>query len=453
VGRSSATLGAMADPPPDVPASICPLPWVNLSTDVDGSTRPCCKFAHLDEHSPYQLANLRDGGLDAVWNSDAMRRLRRDFRSGERPAECATCWNEEAAGIPSFRQTFLTDRGIDVRPDYDDEAPDQPVSLDLKLSNACNLRCRICGPVASSLWLREELALAGDRADPFLLENKDYFRANKVTRDDASRSVLRSWLPELQHLEMTGGEPMLSKENREILELLVTEGRPERVSLLLTTNATVVDERVLDVLPRFRDVVLTCSIDDVGERFSYERSPAVWAEAEAILARYAAMATDRLHVSINCSISTFNVWYLPEIVDWWASDPALAPVWLHLNLVHNPAHYCVSNLPEPLRTTVCRRLEDAVARAGDAWPDHVVEQVHGVVEFVGSGTGDRDAWNRFVELTRHRDEVRGERFEAVFPEWHAAAEAAGLWSSGDGTRGRLRRGVRLLAPRRRTAAR
>lgn len=423
----------------DLPASICPLPWLNLSTDVDGSTRPCCKFAHLDASSPYQLANLRDGTLDEVWNSDAMQALRRDFRAGVRPAECATCWDEEAAGIPSFRQTHLEDRGIRARPDYDDPRPAQPVALDLKLSNACNLRCRICGPVASSLWLREELSLAGDDADPFLLQNKDYFRANKITRDDAGRDVLRRWLPSLEHLEMTGGEPMLSKENREVIELIVREGRPEQMSLLLTTNATVVDERVLDALPLFGDVVLTASIDDVGDRFGYERSPARWDDAEAILRRYAAMASDRLHVSINCSVSPFNVWYLPEIIDWWASDPILAPVWLHLNLVHNPEHYCVRNLPEPLNGVVRDRLTVALDEAGERWPGHVADQLRGVIEFMAPGPRDPGAWDRFLDVTRHRDEVRDEEVAATFPELVAAAREADLWS--DGMRGRVAGGV------------
>ena len=80
----------------------------------------------------------------------------------------------EAAGIPSFRQTYVRDRGIHTTPDYDDVTPDHPVALDLKLTNACNLKCRICGPVASSLWLRGALR-GGEHADPHLVENKDYF--------------------------------------------------------------------------------------------------------------------------------------------------------------------------------------------------------------------------------------------------------------------------------------
>lgn len=415
-GTSPATAGA-------VPDSICPLPWLNLSTDVNGSTRPCCKFAQPSPDSAYPLANLRDGDLDEVWNGPAMQQLRRDFRAGVQPAECSSCWNEEAAGIPSFRQTYVRDRGIHASPDYDDPTPDHPVALDLKLTNACNLKCRICGPVASSLWLREELAVAGEHADPYLLENKDYFRANKITGDPTNLEVFRRWLPHLDHLELTGGEPMLSKENRELLELVVAEGRPERITLLLTTNATVVDERILALLPAFGAVAVTLSIDDVGRRFEYERAPGRWADTEPLVRRYAAMTTDRLHVGINCSVSPFNVWYLPEIVRWLVADEALAPIHLNLNLVHYPRHYCIQVLPEPLKVAVEARLRAELLDPPSACPPAVAAQVAEVVEFLrGRRPGDDEEWRRGWEVTRHRDEVRGERFADTFPEWSAQVD-------------------------------
>lgn len=407
-------------PPPEgpVPETICPLPWLNLSMDVNGSSRPCCKFAQPSADSAYQLTNLRDGGLEQVWNGEAMQRLRRDFRAGEQPGECSSCWNEESAGIPSFRQTYLAHRGISTPPDYDDVTPDHPAALDLKLTNACNLKCRICGPVASSLWLREELSISGDHPDPYLVDNKDYFRANKITHDADNLATFRRWLPHLDHLELTGGEPMLSRENREILELIVAEGRPDRMTLLLTTNAAVVDERILELLPAFAKVVLTLSIDDIGPRFEYERAPGRWPDTEAIVDRYAAMASSRLQVSINCSVSPFNVWYLPELVEWLAGRPGLEGVHLNLNLVHYPRHYCIQVLPRPLKDAVARRLGELLVDRPEACPPGVVEQIAEVIGFMdGGGDDEAEEWEQCLRVTRHRDEVRGEHLEATFPEF------------------------------------
>lgn len=437
-----------------MPETICPLPWLNLSMDVNGSSRPCCKFAQPSPDSAYQLTNLQDGSLEDVWNGAAMQRLRRDFRAGAQPGECSSCWNEEAAGIPSFRQTYLADRGISTAPDYDATTPAVPAALDLKLTNACNLKCRICGPVASSLWLREELAAAGDHPDPYLVENKDYFRANKITHDEDNLATFRRWLPHLDHVELTGGEPMLSRENREILELIVAEGRPEAMTLLLTTNATVVDERILDLLPAFKAVGLTLSIDDIGARFEYERAPGRWTDAEAIIDRYAAMQSRSVQVSINCSVSPFNVLYLPELVAWLQGRTGPA-IHLNLNLVHYPRHYCVQVLPQPVKDAVAARLQDELLGRGRGCPRYIATQVREVVDFMdgGDATADADEWEQSLAVTRRRDDIRGERFDATFPE--LAALLAGLEDDpGDRPAGGRRWGrpVHLGLPRRRGRA-
>lgn len=408
----------------DLPESICPLPWQNLSLDVDGSSRPCCKFAHHDPDSDYQMANLRDASLEEVWNGEGMRRLRRDFLDGKRPAECTTCWDEEAAGIASLRQTWFW-RGLRHEPDYDGVEVAHPSALDLKLTNACNLKCRICGPVASSLWLGEEARLHGDDLDPYLAENRRWFLANKITEHPENAVTFRTWLPHLEHVELTGGEPMMSPENRAVVELLVEEGDPAGVALLVTTNATVVDERIVGPFDRFGRVTVSLSIDDIGGRIEYERAPARWDEIEANIRRYAGMAGETVQIYLNCSVSTLNVWYLPEFVAWLTADPRLAPIGLHLNLVHNARHHNIQSLPDQLKDAVRARLEPMVTEP--AVPPDIQIQVAEVVEFLGANPGDPEQWSEFLRLTRDRDAVRDEDFASTFPEYHEAMVATGCW--------------------------
>ena len=421
------------------PSTICPLPWVNLSLDVDGSSRPCCKFAHLESGSPYQLANLRDSTLEGTWNSAAMQRLRRDFRSGKQPTECSACWDEERAGIASFRQTYLADRGITDDIAFDELAPEAPKALDLKLSNSCNLKCRICGPVASSLWLSEELRADTAQDREHLLRNKDYFRSHKITDRPAERSTLRSWIPHLEHIELTGGEPMLSAENRELLDLVVDDGQPERVTLLLTTNATVIDERILSHLPRFKSVTISLSIDDIGERFEYQRAPARWDVVQANIDRYAGQASPSCHIYTNCSVSVFNAWYLTEYLRWMADRYADGQVTFNLNLVHGPRHFCVQVLPREVKRAVGARLRSLMDEGGQ--PSSVRRQLSELIEFMSaSGPGDGDEWAAAVETIIERDRIRSESFSAALPELYGALVDAASWPQ-DG-------GVAVRAPRR-----
>lgn len=417
----------MTDPIDEVPRSLCLLPWLNLSLDVDGTSRPCCKFEREHPGTTYAFANLADASLAEVWNSRGMQELREDFLAGERPVGCSACWDEEAAGIPSFRQTYLDDRRIRSRPDPHDLTPEAPAALDLKLSNACNLKCRICGPVASSLWLNEELkhAPAESPTRIYLEQNKDFFHSNKITDQPANVDELRRWAPHIQSLEMTGGEPMLSKENRQIIELICEDGRPEQVALTLTTNATVMDERILAALPRFGEVVISLSIDDIGRRLEYQRAPLRWDEVDVNLDRYAALASPTCQVFTNTTVSIINVWYLPEYLAWIHErfpEGAIAP---NLNLVHGPRHYCIQVIPPRLKEVLEPRLREA---AQGPWPSHIRDKVTGIADFmVSSDEPDEAQWWQGIKVLRDRDVIRGEAFALAHPEWHAAIEALGLW--------------------------
>ena len=407
-----------------MPDSICAMPWINLSMDVDGTSRPCCKFAHLSDESPYQLVKLQDADLEGVWNSDAMQRLRADFRRGERPADCSTCWDEEAVGIRSWRQTFMQDRHVTAQIDFDDVTPASPLALDLKLSNACNLKCRICGPVASSLWLQEQVKVGSEGEVADLRANRRLYLSNKITNDESNLATFRSWVPHLQHLEMTGGEPMFSAENREVIELLVAEGAPEQVTLQLTTNAMVIDDRIMRALDSFQHVSIALSIDDMGPRLEYERAPAVWETVLRNMRTYAASASTKRAIYVNCSISTLNIWYATEFAEWLCGSFSEAQIQLHFNLVHNPRHYQVQNLPEPLKLAVLERLQ--AGTVNPAIRRSVRDQLAELIDFVQGAEADPAAWHEFLRTTAERDAVRGERFASIFPEMWNEAERLGL---------------------------
>lgn len=440
----------------ELPRTVCALPWVNLSLDVDGTSRPCCKFSHLEPESPYQLATLRDHTLDEVWNSEPMQRLRADFRSGVKPAECSSCWDEEAVGIRSFRETYLADRSIHALPDYDDLTPPQPAALDLKLSNACNLKCRICGPVASSSWLSEEVACLPPESvtSTYLRANRSYFQSNKLTADSTNAETLRRWAPNIDHIEMTGGEPMMSRENRDVIELIVEHGRPEQTMLLLTTNATIIDERVLRMIPAFGSATITLSIDDLGRRLEYERAPSNAADVMENIRRYAALSSDTCKVLINCSVSTLNVWYLAEFLDWVVASYPDGSVLAYFNMVHQPRHSCVQVMPATLKLAVSERLVAAAATA--SWPDEILHRPTGgvmrpeaqlleVVSFMnGAEEPNDDQWSAGLRSIAYRDAVRDESFADTFPDFAEEIRRLGLWNDAPTPRHRTRRLIARL---------
>ena len=223
----------------NLPASFCVLPWVNLSTDVNGSLRPCCKFAQPNPSNEYQLPNMKEGRLDDLWNDQRFQNLRQAFLDGKKPNECRSCWDEEAAGMPSFRIQWAIDKKVDTTDiEFNPIVSYGPKAMDLKLNNVCNLKCRICGPQASSTFLKEEQERLNIK-----IEDGAYWISNKILGTE-NEEVINKWAEDLIHLEVTGGEPMASPENIKILELLVKSGKAKNINVLLNTNGTLYNKNL-----------------------------------------------------------------------------------------------------------------------------------------------------------------------------------------------------------------
>lgn len=136
--------------------TFCPAPFQMLNVMSPGTAKPCCAFAgQVDKDG--KAMSLYQHPLEEIWNSDAMRRLRRALDNGEKPAECGYCFRQEELGFQSMR---LKLRAAEAKGySFDDlrektavagyQAP-LPSALDLDVGNLCNLKCRMCHSQSSS---------------------------------------------------------------------------------------------------------------------------------------------------------------------------------------------------------------------------------------------------------------------------------------------------------------
>ena len=135
-----------------VPDNFCLYPFTHFQLDPDGRARPCCKYKVGDPTWQKDVPKLPDVNLDDLWNQDEFQSVRDQFLRNERPTGCKACWDEEAAGMKSMR--LVREHGGKEHPHatfYHHVPRLYPKTLDLKLSNLCNLKCRICTPFLSRL--------------------------------------------------------------------------------------------------------------------------------------------------------------------------------------------------------------------------------------------------------------------------------------------------------------
>lgn len=241
---------------------------------------PCCVSA---THRVTSLDFDRDPGLAKV---------RSQFEQTQWPTSCGYCKKIEDNGGHSRRHgsnQWYEDKGLN-------NTQVEFVRLDYWVGDLCNLACAICGPHYSSRW-KQQLQLPTEK----------------------TRTVVNDFwhnldLSKLKYVHFNGGEPLLSKEHVKFLEALPHK---KSVTVSYNTNGTVrPTDHLQDLWLQFQLVELVFSVDDIGNRFEYQRWPAKWSEVVDNLRWYIDKGNHNSMYAINTTVSVLNKHNLPVLDQW-----------------------------------------------------------------------------------------------------------------------------------------
>jgi len=378
---------------------FCVLPWVSLEASPIGTVRPCCLaddeiVDHNNEKFSLMTANFKD-----IQNSTHMRSLRQQFLDGEKPQTCRKCWNEERSGRTSKRMHTLN-RLKHVIDDQDWTADAKPLMfMDLKLGNICNLKCRICGSWSSSQFAAEELTqLRGD-------DKKNSYHYQMLQAGAWPRENEKFWaeidgiLTDIRYIEFTGGEPFMIQEHFTMLQGLVDRGIAHQVEIHYNTNGTQYPESAPEIWRHFKTVEIAFSIDDLGSRFEYQRTNAVWAEVEANIERFKLLKAEHSNIQLQCcsTVNIFNVRYIDELARWIAQQPFDFVYW---NMMHDAWYFSIATLPDDAKIAIADHLNSADV------PARFREEFDRIVEFMmkGASTDGNIMRMRIRDLDRKREQ-------------------------------------------------
>lgn len=269
-------------------------------SNTDGvSYNPCSFYSgSIDQNKP----------VDQVWYGHNHKRIIQLVAEGKQVPGCSKCYQEEAAGRKSRRQSstelyseFLNDSGID-------QNSLGPSGLDYSIGNWCNLKCVICGPQNSSSWLSDY-----QKMYPKIDIQQFVNRKSNVLEIEND-----SFLTNIKSLHFHGGgEPLLSTAHVKLLKRIDRVKGLSDVRVFYNTNATVrVDSEVLELWSKCKLIELYFSIDDVGARFEYQRTGAKWNEVVDNINWYHVNMPHNHMFNINCVWSYLNLFYLDELDDW-----------------------------------------------------------------------------------------------------------------------------------------
>lgn len=393
--------------------TFCVLPFMHVATNPGGSFRVCCnsdpKTNRIikDPATNKEYKIFRDD-ISEMWNSPTYKEIRQEFIDGKRPSMCSRCFREEDAGIRSPR-TGYNDRWFNDDVVIAQELPLDVRYVDLRLGNLCNLKCRMCNPWSSSMWVKDWNAVVGTAE---LMPNKELSEADLEYMD-----TMKEWpdrkqtgvnfveiADTIEEIYLTGGEPTLAKSQYALFDYCIKHDLAKNIRLKYNTNLTNVPDEMIEYWRHFAGVTLNASIDAIGARDRYIRYPSSWSKVEETFDRLYALPN--VTIQVHCTVQVLNMLALHELIAWVASK-GLEYSQLYLNILNHPECMNIRALPALLK-------EQAVINLlpfGD-WP-----KVMDTIKYMQAEDWHEARWAEFVAFNNKTDELQKGNLLDVCPEF------------------------------------
>jgi sulfatase maturation enzyme AslB (radical SAM superfamily) len=367
-----------------------------------------------------------------------MRRIRGQVLTGERPKECEPCFVLEDQGVESLRQRHIAGKipeaRINLYPNaLQDLHPEMTMpfkfpTMEIKLNNLCNLKCRMCHPMDSTSWNDwkevEEFYIKENNFMVKAIEDLNLMRKPYLDKFDDNPNwwtSLEKLLPYFRRVEFAGGEPLMDPTHYKILDLLATYGN--NIEIKYATNLTMLgksNRTVWQYWPKFKSVAVNVSIDGIGASYEYIRGNASWAELVNNIKQIQTIPNiNRIVGAVAVQVS--NVMVLDKMIKYFLDDLGVV---FYTNMVQYPNVLSIQVLPEALKEQATINLNFAklyiqdykLVKEHPMLLDLTLKQIDGIINFMWA-KDQSDKWKDCIDFNTKLDAIRGQSFTDVTPEF------------------------------------
>jgi len=410
--------------------TFCMHPFTGLATREDGAICACCRS--------HPVGFIQQNSLEEIWNNDDMKRIRKSVLTNIRPPECAPCFNLEDQGVESLRERHISgvipEARINLYPNALDALKDDYTmpfefpTMELKLNNLCNLKCRMCNPTDSTSWndwavvekyyKQEDNYLVKTIQDLKLMESP---YLDKFTDNPEWWASLEKLLPYFRRVEFAGGEPLTDPTHYRILEML--QPYAHQIEIKYATNLTSLGKgkrNIFDYWPAFKSVAVNVSIDGLGESYEYIRGNANWNELISNIKEIQKIPNvSRIVGAVAVQVS--NIMILDKMIKYFLDELGIV---FYTNMVNYPNVLSSQVLPEHLKEQATINLnfakmyiEDyALVKQHPMLLDLTLKQIDGVINYMWA-QDQSSKWQDCIEFNRRLDETRNQSFFDVTTEF------------------------------------
>jgi len=385
--------------------TFCILPWMSMATNPKGDLRVCCNSTDSltpgapsnlitrDDNTPYHIL---DDDIDNFWNSEILKKLRKDFLNNEKPKICRQCFSVESLGITSPRQVYNQKWMFDYEPSI--TPPMHIKYIDIRLGNLCNLKCRMCSPYSSNQWIEEWGLVSAPLNDK---TKTQLFKMDWPNNDKVSENLLK-FANTIEEIYLTGGEPTLATSQYTLFDKLIELDVAKNITLKYNTNCTNLPKKMIDYWQHFKKISLNASIDAYGDLNRYIRYPTGWSLVETNLMKFKELSHENLILQIHITVQMYNILHLDKLLEFLDMQQ-INNIYLHI--LDHPSCLNIKVLPTELKELARDRLQ----------PFMHVNRVNNIIDYMLSEDLS-SRLNEFKTYTIALDKNRNESILELVPE-------------------------------------
>lgn len=407
--------------------TFCILPYVHFYTEPKGEVKPCCIAGGFDEP-----LNLKSMSIEETFNSPQMKQLRKDMEDGKRNKVCDVCYKREDTTGHSPRIDVFNKNPLWKKPELKEDysVPSDFQHIDIRFSNLCNFKCRMCNHDFSSNWYDDMKKIRPDNVRP-----------KKVLK--ASETIVEDLIPHLSKVKsfyFAGGEPLIMPEHYKVLKYL-HDTFPKKefyisddenlkaidIAIHYNTNLSVIkydEESLIDIWKSFKQIFLSISCDGIGDVGEYQRtgfSTKRFEENLKIIKKYFrpmnVQKSEGYGLKYNFQYTTtiMNVYHIFDFIDYMLQKNHITDSsQIDFYYAWSPLEFALSQISKSEK----KKIEDFLNKNKQRYSEKTQDELNSMIEFMNSNmkTHDesindsyREHWIRSVES------VHGGKFEDISP--------------------------------------
>lgn len=388
-------------------SNFCIRPFNSALIDTKGTVKICCEIdSRLTKFNNFKESNLKNDTIEKWWVNDYNNYVRQSFLDNKKISECTNCWGKEKQGLSSLRirsnkqyKAIFQNKFHRNLKLLGKDSLTYPEDVEVQITNLCNLKCQMCTGASSSRLLVENNALGYEKLnqEDFNLADTNYEKIENLIKHD------------IRLLNLRGGEPLFNKKIIQLLSTLVQKNKASKIALHITTNGTICNKEILNLLKHFKSIRLMLSIEATGKHNEYIRYPSSWDKIKNNINKFKEL--HNVYLYINTVVQNLNILYIDKLIEYAHQNN----IYIHLFLIDRPDYLDPLNLPK----NILQEAYDKLKHIPDEkliHTENVKEIITLLKEQLNTHVVDKKKYTKFTTMIKSRDNYRKVHIKNYMPE-------------------------------------